>query len=118
MDEIEKLKKNGYKPEDYIASDVRKNVVNSLTNGTFSDEGTGGFEELYSSLIKGASWHKPDNYFVLYDLDGFIDAILKINRDYTDKIKFSAKQLTNTANSAYFSSDRTIKEYASDIWEI
>jgi starch phosphorylase len=118
VDEIEKLKKNGYKPEDYIASDVRKNVVNSLTNGTFSDGGTCGFEELYSSLIKGASWHKPDNYFVLYDLDGFIDAILKINRDYTDKIKFSAKQLTNTANSAYFSSDRTIKEYASDIWEI
>ena len=66
----------------------------------------------------GASWHNPDNYFVLYDLDSFIDVILKINRDYSDKRAFALKQLKNTANSAYFSSDRTIKEYAKEIWEI
>ena len=92
--------------------------MQSLIDGTFSDGGTGGFEELYNSLIKGASWHKPDNYFVLYDLESFVAALLKINRDYCDKASFARKQLLNTANSAYFSSDRTIKEYAEEIWDI
>ncbi len=116
VEEIEELKNKGYKPEDYLGA--HRQAVESLIDGTFDDGGTGGFRELYDSLMVGASWHNPDNYFVLYDLDSFIDVILKINRDYSDKRAFALKQLKNTANSAYFSSDRTIKEYAKEIWEI
>ena len=118
VDEIERLKKEGYNPENYINGDACKFAVRSLIDGAFSDGGTGGFEELYNSLIKGASWHKPDNYFVLYDLESFVEALLRINRDYSDKPAFARKQLLNTANSAYFSSDRTIKEYTEEIWDI
>ena len=73
---------------------------------------------MYNSLTVEASWHGADNYFVLYDLESYVNALLTINRDYNDKKKFAIKQLKNTANSAYFSSDRTIKEYAEQIWKI
>ncbi|MDE7082907.1 MAG: glycogen/starch/alpha-glucan family phosphorylase [Clostridia bacterium] len=116
VDEIEKLKQDGYDPIEYLSR--HKAAVESLIDGTFSDGGTGCFKELYESLTVGASWHKPDNYFVLYDLQSFVETLLKINRDYKDKKAFAVKQLKNTANSAYFSSDRTIKEYAKEIWEI
>ncbi|MCX4287226.1 MAG: glycogen/starch/alpha-glucan phosphorylase, partial [Clostridia bacterium] len=92
--------------------------VKTLIDGTFEDGGTGSFKELYDSLTVGASWHKADNYFVLYDLESYVNALLKINGDYKDKNSFAEKQLKNVANSAYFSSDRTIKEYADEIWEI
>lgn len=115
VEEIERIK-GGYNPEEYLPA--HKKAVEALIDGTFSDGGTGGFKELYDSLIKGASWHAPDNYFVLYDLKGYTQTLLKINKDYSDKTAFAVKQLKNVANAAYFSSDRTIKEYARDIWEI
>ena len=114
--EIECLKKDGYDPNTYIK--LHKKAVESLIDGTFNDDGTGYFKELYDSLTIGASWHNPDNYFVLYDLKDYVEVLLKINGDYKNKYDFAVKQLRNSANSAYFSSDRTIKEYAKDIWEI
>ncbi len=116
VDEIECLKKDGYDPNTYIK--LHKKAVESLIDGTFNDDGTGYFKELYDSLTIGASWHNPDNYFVLYDLKDYVEVLLKINGDYKNKYDFAVKQLRNSANSAYFSSDRTIKEYAKDIWEI
>ncbi|MDE6373410.1 MAG: glycogen/starch/alpha-glucan family phosphorylase, partial [Clostridia bacterium] len=116
VDEIERLKADGYDPK--ALAEEHRYAVDSLIDGTFSDGGTGCFKELYDSLITGASWHKPDNYFVLYDLGSYVKALLKINADYKDGRAFAVKQLENIANSAYFSSDRTIKEYASDIWKI
>lgn len=118
VDDIAKLKKEGYKPLDYLANPEHCKAVKTLIDGTFSDGGKDSFKELYDSLTVGASWHEPDNYFILYDLGSYVNALLKINADYKDKRPFAVKQLKNTANSAYFSSDRTIKEYADEIWEI
>lgn len=118
VDEIERVKKAGYEPLKMLENPAAKKAVKTLVDGTFSDGGSGDFRELYESLTVGADWHKPDNYFVLYDLQSFVDTILKINADYSDKQSFAVKQLKNTANSSYFSSDRTIKEYARDIWEV
>ncbi|MDE7167522.1 MAG: glycogen/starch/alpha-glucan family phosphorylase [Clostridia bacterium] len=119
VDEIERLKKDGYDPCKLLKSNALHNyAVSSLIDGTFSDGGKGCFKELYDALTVGASWHKPDNYFVLHDLESLVNALLKINSDYKDGKAFAVKQLKNTANSAHFSSDRTIKEYAEDIWEI
>lgn len=118
VEDLVKLESEGYKPTRYIADPLRKKAVDSLVDGTFSDGGSGDFKELYNSLISGASWHKPDNYFVLYDLESFVQTILKINSDYNDRRAFAEKQLNNVANSAFFSSDRTVKEYARDIWKI
>ena len=60
VDEIERLKKDGYDPNTYIK--LHKKAVESLIDGTFNDDGTGYFKELYDSLTIGASWHNPDNY--------------------------------------------------------
>ena len=119
VDEIEKLKNEGYDPAKLIRENtLHRYAVSALTDGTFSDGGTGCFKDLYDALLVGAAWHKPDHYFVLHDLQSYVEALLKINADYKDQKSFAAKQLKNTANSAFFSSDRTIREYAEDIWDI
>ena len=119
VDGIERLKKVGYDPCKLLKpNSLHSFAASTLIDGTFSDGGSGDFKELYDALTVGASWHKPDNYFVLHDLQSYVDALLKINADYKNKKEFAVKQLKNIANSAYFSSDRTIKEYATDIWEI
>ncbi|MDE5667363.1 MAG: glycogen/starch/alpha-glucan family phosphorylase [Clostridia bacterium] len=119
VDGIERLKKVGYDPCELLKpNSLHSFAASTLVDGTFSDGGSGDFKELYDALTVGASWHKPDNYFVLHDLQSYVDALIKINTDYRDKKAFAVKQLKNIANSAHFSSDRTIKEYAADIWEI
>ena len=119
VEEIERLKKDGYNPAEILKSNLLHSyAVSTLIDGTFSDGGNGYFEELYNALTIGASWHTADNYFVLHDLKSYVDALLKINADYKNRKAFAVKQLKNTANSAHFSSDRTIKEYAEDIWKI
>ncbi|MDE7394757.1 MAG: glycogen/starch/alpha-glucan family phosphorylase [Clostridiales bacterium] len=119
VDEIERLKRGDYDPNAILKADAYHSyAVNTLIDGTFSDGDTGGFKELYDALTVGASWHKPDHYFVLHDLKSYVEALLKINTDSKDEKAFAVKQIKNVANSAHFSSDRTIKEYASDIWKI
>lgn len=96
-----------------------RRVVDTLVDGTFSDGGTGMFQELYDSLLKGASWHKPDNYYLLLDFLPYCDAKLQANADYRDdRMGFTRKCLINTANAGKFSSDRTILEYAKEIWQV
>lgn len=119
VDEIERLKKEGYDPCKLLAANAAHGfAVSTLIDGTFSDGGNGSFKELYDALTVGTGWHKPDNYFVLHDLQSYVDELLKINADYKDLKAFAVKQLENIAHSAYFSSDRTINEYAADIWKI
>ena len=93
-------------------------VVSTLIDGTFSDGGTGVFRELYFSLLDGASWHSPDNYYLLGDLESYVEAKLKVNADYKDRVSFAKKCYINSCNAGKFSSDRTIKDYAENIWKI
>ena len=93
-----------------------RRVVESLVDGTFNDGGTGMFRELYDSLMKGASWHKPDQYDLLLDFASYCDARLRTNRDYQNRGEFAHKCLMNIAHAGPFSSDRTIIQYAREIW--
>lgn len=94
-------------------------VVSSLIDGTVSDGGSGDFRELYYSLLDGASWHKPDHYYLLGDLESYVEAKLRTNSDYAkDRKAFARKQWINMCNAGKFSSDRTIKDYAENIWKI
>lgn len=119
VEECAALSAAGYDPVAVLNEDVRaRAAVESLVDGTFDDGGTGYFKELYSSLTAGADWHAPDKYFVIKDLGDYVKALLKINADCADRKNFALKQLYNVANSAYFSSDRTVLGYADDIWKI
>ncbi len=95
-----------------------RRVVETLIDGTFSDGGSGDFRELYYALLDGASWHKPDHYYLLGDLESYVDAKLRCNRDYQDRLAFARKQWYNLTNAGKFSSDRTISDYAENIWNI
>ena len=100
-------------------SDARiRRVVDTLIDGTFSDGNSGAFRELYSSLLFGASYHAPDHYFLLLDFHPYLEAKLRANRDYRDSIAFGRKCLMNTASAGMFSSDRTIKQYAEELWHL
>lgn len=118
VEEIENIR-DSYDPKTiYEQNHSVKRCLDALVDGTLSDENTGYFRELYNSIIYGADWHKPDNYFLLFDFDSYIDAKLKVNNDYKDKYLFLKKCWLNMCNSGIFSSDRTIEEYAEDIWKI
>ena len=117
VETLEKIK-DSYNPLSIYNSDYRvKRVIDALIDGTLSNDKSM-FLDLYNSLLKGSSWQRADNYFVLYDFDDYLKAKKKINADYKNRLEFSKKCCLNIANSAYFSSDRTVKEYASDIWKI
>ena len=92
-------------------------VLDALVNGTFRDE-DGAIKELVSSLLVGASWHQPDHYFLLHDFDSYMAEKLRCNREYTDRLAFARKCLINMASAGKFSSDRTIRQYADEIWHV
>ena len=109
-----------YDPRKIAAGDPQiRRVLQTLIDGTVSDGGTGLFRELYFALTDGASWHVPDHYYLLGDLNAYVNAKLQINADYRDKRdEFMRKCWLNTAGAGKFSSDRTIKDYAENIWRI
>lgn len=122
VEDIERLKKEGYDPKAiYDANPEIRRVVDTLVDGTFSDggaEGEGSFKELHDSLLFGTSWQVADHYFLLYDFPLYLEAKIRANTDYADRKEFGKKCLLNIARSGKFTTDRGIIEYAKEIWHI
>ncbi|MCC8070116.1 MAG: glycogen/starch/alpha-glucan phosphorylase [Ruminococcus sp.] len=118
VEELNKIMPNYDSRKIYAENKKVQRVVSTLIDGTVSDGGTGIFRELYFSLLDGASWHSPDNYYVLGDLESYVQAKLRVNQDYKNRREFAKKCFMNTCNAGKFSSDRTIKDYAENIWHI
>ncbi len=96
-----------------------KKVVSSLIDGTVSDGDSGDFRELYTSLLDGASWHAPDHYYLLGDIESYVETKLRCINDYSsDRLAFAKKQWLNMCNAGKFSADRTIADYAENVWAI
>ncbi|MCM3571435.1 glycogen/starch/alpha-glucan phosphorylase [Neobacillus mesonae] len=103
----------GYQSLEYYHLDQRiRKVVDQLVNGFFSDV-SNEFEPIFDSLLE-----ENDQYFVLKDFASYTNAQDKIGNAYKDSFSWHQKSLVNIAHAGYFSSDRTIKEYAKDIWGI
>lgn len=103
----------------FSSDDMIRRVVSSLIDGTVSDGGSGDFRELYMSLLDGASWHTPDHYYLLGDIRDYVETKLRCINDYSsDRIGFARKQWLNMCSAGKFSSDRTIADYAENIWGI
>lgn len=119
VEELEKIVPEYDSRAVFAASPMIKKVVSSLIDGTVSDGGTGDFRELYTSLLDGASWHKPDHYYLLGDLESYVETKLRCLNDYSEnKLAFAKKQWLNMCNAGKFSSDRTIADYAENVWGI
>ncbi len=119
VEDIEKLKAT-YKPKEkiYCTNERIKRVLNTLVDGTFNDGDTGMFGELFNAILTGTSWHKADNYFLLADFDSYVNTKLKALYDYKQKESFAKKCWMNIASSGKFSSDRTVSEYAEQLWKL
>ncbi len=97
-------------------NDRLRKAMETLVDGTVpTDEAQ---RELYTALLDGTHWHKADHYFVLLDYASYMEQKLQANRDYKDRIAFGRKCLMNIASGAKFSSDRTIAQYAEEIWHV
>ncbi|MBR3867610.1 MAG: glycogen/starch/alpha-glucan phosphorylase, partial [Butyricicoccus sp.] len=118
VEEINAIK-DQYNPNGMYHNDYKiKRCLNALVDGTLNDGGTGTFRDLHDSIVYGASWHRPDQYFLLLDFERYLEAKKQVARDYKDQKAFARKCWMNICNSGKFSSDRTIAEYAKEIWDI
>lgn len=118
VEELEEIKES-YDPKEYYENvPGLKRVVDTFIDGTFNDDETGMFEDLYKSLLDGTDWHKPDNYYLLKDFADYRDAQEKVDRAYRDRIEWAKKCWYNLSSAGNFSSDRTILEYSKEIWGI
>jgi starch phosphorylase len=116
VEEINALRPN-YDPKGIFDSDWRvRRAVNTLVDGTVDTDNDQ--RELFNSLLYGESWQRPDNYFVLKDFPSYRETRLRAIRDWTDRIGFARKCLYNVAAAGYFSSDRAVRMYAENIWNI
>ncbi|MDY3224663.1 MAG: glycogen/starch/alpha-glucan phosphorylase [Candidatus Faecousia sp.] len=94
-------------------ADLRR-AINTLVDGTVPTDD--GLRNLFHSLL---DWgENSDQYRLLLDYDSYVEAKLRANRDYADRMAFGRKCLMNVASAAKFSSDRTIRQYADEIWHI
>ena len=109
--------RDSYRARDvYEINDRLRKAINTLVDGTVPTDDDQ--KELYHALLDGTHWHKADHYFLLLDYAEYTEAKLRVNRDYADRIAFGRKCLMNIASGGKFSSDRTIRQYAQEIWHI
>ncbi len=118
VEDIEEIKETYSSKEIYEEDENIKRVLDALVDGTLKDGKTKIFKELYDSILKGASWHKPDHYYLLLDFNDYVETKKRVNADYKNKKEFYKKCWLNMCNAGKFSSDRTIKQYAEEIWHV
>lgn len=105
--EAEEIKKIGYTPSIYYQNNyILQNVINEMSSGLMGLH----FDDVVNSLTG------KDPYMVLADFADFAKARQYVNNLYKDTIKWNSMSLCNIANAGIFSSDRSIKEYANNIW--
>ncbi len=103
----------GYNPREIYDNDRRVHrVVDQLVDGTYTEEDNNIFRELYDMLLN------KDEYFILKDFAAYADAQKRVDGFYRDRRAWIKATLVNIAKSGKFSSDRTIEEYATELWKL
>jgi starch phosphorylase len=111
--EIQALRSGGYRPMDYCDADAElASVIALIRSGLFSRGDT----QLFAALIDGLLYHDP--YFVLADFRSYVDCQQRAGDAYLRQDHWTRMSILNSARSGKFSSDRTIREYCSDIWRV
>tara|TARA_B110000483_G_scaffold194530_1_gene231794 strand:- start:513 stop:1700 length:1188 start_codon:yes stop_codon:yes gene_type:complete len=114
VQEVEALNASGYQPyEFYYADEELKAVLDWLGSDYFTPGEHHAFHQLHHSLLGGG-----DPYQVLADFRAYSDAQLEVDKAYRDTKRWAKMAILNTARVGKFSSDRTIREYAEDIWKL
>ena len=109
-------REHSYNPWDMYHSDERiRRVMDSLVDGTFAPDNPELFRGVFNSLLGS---DRSDEYFVLKDFASYAEAQERLERIYKNKDVWSRMAVITTAKSVKFSSDRTIREYAKEIWNL
>ena len=113
-EEVEALRRKGYSPREYYEEDEElRQVLTQIATGVFNPEEPSRYRDLVDSLINFG-----DHYQVLADYRSYVDCQDNVDELYRQQEKWTSAAMHNIANMGYFSSDRTIKEYAETIWHI
>ena len=113
-DEVSVTKSNGYNPWDYYNSNPElKETLDMITSGYFSIEEPGRYQAIFDNLL-----NKGDQYLLLADYASYIQTQEHVSGLYKDKEEWSRRAILNVARMGKFSSDRSIREYADNIWKL
>jgi len=113
-DEVSVTKSNGYNPWDYYNSNPElKETLDMITSGYFSIEEPGRYQAIFDNLL-----NKGDQYLLLADYASYIQTQEHVSELYKDKEEWSRRAILNVARMGKFSSDRSIREYADNIWKL
>ncbi|XP_033734012.1 glycogen phosphorylase, muscle form-like [Pecten maximus] len=113
VDEVEQTKREGYNSRQYYESNPElKQVIDQMSSGYFSPDDPHRFQELVDILLN------HDRFLLLKDFESYVKCQERVSQTYLDQAKWSRMCLLNIASSGKFSSDRTISEYAKDIWGV
>ena len=108
----------GYNPMNIFNNDWEiREVLMQLINGTYSQD-TELFRDIYNSLLNTYSSDRADTYFILADFRSYIEAQKRVEAAYRDQAGWARKAMMNTACCGKFTSDRTIEQYAKEIWNL
>ena len=110
---------NQYDPKEIynMDSDIRA-VLTQLIDGTYSPENLDLFREIYNSLLETNGYERADQYFILKDFRSYEAAQKKVEEAYRDEERWAKMAMLQTTKCGKFSSDRTIEEYAKEIWHL
>ena len=109
----------GYNPMQIFNENTRlRQVLVQLVNGTYAPDDPERFRPLYDSLLSQVGTTPADRYFILKDFDSYAATQKVIGEAYKDTKKWARMAMLNTASAGKFSSDRTIEEYAHEIWKL
>ncbi|MGO3012209.1 MAG: glycogen phosphorylase [Hafnia alvei] len=113
-EQVEALRNNGYNPRQIYEQDPELNqALTQIATGAFSPEDPRRYASLFDSLVNFG-----DHYQLLADYRSYIDTQDKVDELYKTPNEWTHRAVMNIANMGYFSSDRTIQEYADEIWNI
>jgi len=114
VEEVEALRAGGYQPwSRYQADEELRAVIDWIGSDYFTPGEHGAFAPLHGSLLHGG-----DPYMVLADFRGYSDCQARVDAAFRDRAGWARRAILNTARMGKFSSDRTIREYATDIWRL
>ncbi|MCW9698105.1 glycogen/starch/alpha-glucan phosphorylase [Avibacterium sp. 20-129] len=113
VEQVEELRRNGYRPYDiYQSNEQLRRVIDQITSGLFSPNDP----RRYQDLLNGLCYH--DYYQSFADFQSYVEAQKRVDEKYHDQKAWTNSALQNIVNMSFFSSDRTIEEYAQKIWKI
>jgi len=114
VEEVEKMRHEGYNPWNYYnSSEKLKKILDQIRDGFFTPEEPNLFAPIIEALLQ-----KGDYFLVLADFDDYVQKQQEVDKLYLDQEEWNRKAILNVARVGKFSSDRTIRDYADEIWNV